>query len=271
MTKEAGSYTFEADPSMKVELDRLKKQATMAAPIERQILQATGLQKGMTAMDVGCGPGFVSIEIAKIVGEQGHVLGVDISDTLLRTATAYAAEVGITNTSFLSGSVYNLSVAAASCDYAYARFFVQHLERPLDALQQISQTIKPGGRICLVDVDDQWLTLYPEPEAFEDYNQRAIQGQKASGGDRYIGRKLGYYLQEAGFINPRIQIIPVTSSDIGMDAFMEIAISPRWKMLPEAERAEGQKQYQRFREEMTQSPKAWGMLALFVASADKAI
>lgn len=269
MSHEAGSYAFESDPNMQIELDRLKKQAAMAAPVERQILNATGLTSGMHAMDIGCGPGFVSIEMAKMVGDQGQVLGVDISETLLHTARAYAADSGLKNTAFQQGSVYELDVPANSRDYAYARFFVQHLERPQAALQQIGNTLKPGGKICIVDIDDQWLSLHPEPAGFAAFNERAIAGQHASGGDRYVGRKLGAYLQDADFEDTSIQIIPVTSGDIGMDAFMEIAISPRWKFTPEPHREEAHAQYQAFRKAMVENPKAWGMLALFVASARK--
>lgn len=269
MSNAAGSYAFESDPDKKIELERLKKQAAMAAPVERQILNATGLQQGMHALDIGCGPGFVSIEMAKIVGDQGQVLGVDISETLLQTARSYAADTELKNTRFQQGSVYELDVPAATRDYAYARFFVQHLEHPLPALQQIGNTLKPGGKICIVDIDDQWLSLYPEPAGFAAFNERAIAGQHANGGDRYVGRKLGHYLQQAGFDACSMQIIPVTSNDIGMEAFMEIAISPRWKFTPAEHREAAFEQYQAFRQQMLDNPQAWGMLALFVASASK--
>jgi ubiquinone/menaquinone biosynthesis C-methylase UbiE len=264
------SYAFNADPDMQLELKHLKEQAAMAAPVEHQILQATGLKTGMQALDVGCGPGFVSIEMAKIVGPQGHLLGVDISEKLLETARTYAQEQGFLHTDFEQGSVYDLKVPPASRDYAYARFFVQNLERPLDGIRQISNTLKSGGRICIVDVDDQWLNIYPEPQGFQAFNEHAIAEHHAHGGDRYVGRKLANYLQQAGFDNPTMQIVPVTSSEIGMEAFMQIAVRQRCRFIPEAQRAEALKQYEEIYRETMSHPQSWGMLGLFVASATKA-
>lgn len=265
MVGDAGSYEFDSLPGGEVELKRLARQAAAMAPLERRILAEAGLAAGQRALDIGCGPGLVSQLMAEQVGDQGSVVGVDISETLLEQARTFAKLQGVSGIHFQQGSVYDLQVENASFDFAYARLFLQHLAKPLDALKQIVPKLRPGGRLAVVDIDDGWLSLVPEPECYARFHQRSTAGQAANGGDRFVGRKLGRYLQKAGLAQVAVTILPLSSAVFGMEAFLDVAVSPKWKMTAEAAREQAFQDYQTLRA-LLDDPHAWGFLGLFVAT-----
>jgi hypothetical protein len=73
-----------------------------------------------------------------------------------------------------------------------------------------------------VDVDDAWLTLYPSCTAFERLTAVAQQAQVERGGDRFVGRKLPSLLHEAGFSDVTVEVVALTSMELGMKAFLDL-------------------------------------------------
>lgn len=268
MNSDAGSYKFEADPNVAEELDRLRQQAATAAPLERKVLVDSGLSQGMRALDMACGPGLVSIEMARLVGESGSVLGIDISDSLLAVAERYAHTENVKNVSFQHGNVYELGLEDNSFDFIYARMFVQHLERPEKAFSELFRILKPGGTLCIMDIDDAWLSIHPEPAVFSRYIERAVAGQRQNGGDRHVGRKLGGYLQKAGLTEVDVNILPITSNKIGMANFINIALAFRWKLTEEGQREEARSEFGEI-ESALSGEHGWGFLGIFIAVGRK--
>ncbi|CAM2010241.1 methyltransferase domain-containing protein [Acanthopleuribacter pedis] len=266
---EAGSYAFDALPESEAELRRLQRQARELAPVEQKIFQLAGLREGDRALDIGCGPGLVSVLLANYVGAGGSVAGVDISETLLTQARAYAESQQAETVTFQHGSVYDLNLDGPAFDFVYARLFFQHLAKPADALAQIVSHLRPGGRLCIVDIDDGWLSLVPEPEVYARFHENSVAGQAAVGGDRFVGRKLGRYLQQAGLVDVAVTILPMSSAVFGMETFLDVAVSPKWKMTAETQREQAHRDYQTLRA-LIDDPHAWGFLGLFVATGVKA-
>ena len=158
---EAGSYAFGTFNQNEVELARLQKQAQTAAGLERAMLEKAGLRPGMRVLDLACGPGVITTLLARIC-QPGRVTGVDLSPDLLREARLFVDSQGLENVELKEGNVYALDLAQGEYDFVYARFLFQHLEKPALALENILKVLKPGGILCVADVDDGWLTLYPE-------------------------------------------------------------------------------------------------------------
>ena len=102
MKKSAGSYDF--GTFEEAELERLKQQALVAIQIEKLLWEQAGLSKGMKVLDLACGPGIISCELAKVVSP-GDVVGVDLSDELINIAKAYKKYEGIQNVSFMTENV----------------------------------------------------------------------------------------------------------------------------------------------------------------------
>src|SRR5579859_7296516 len=84
---------------------RLLVQGRLYRPFMRRLLEAAGLSAGMHVLDVGCGPGEVSLLAAELVGELGIVIGVDRDESTIHIAQGRAQEAGLKNLSFLLGDL----------------------------------------------------------------------------------------------------------------------------------------------------------------------
>jgi ubiquinone/menaquinone biosynthesis C-methylase UbiE len=91
-------------------LQRLLVQGQMLNPFTRQVLEEAGITRGMKVLDVGCGPGDVSLIAADLVGETGSVLGIDSSLEPLRLAQSRVQEASLTQVSFLAGDLLRLTL-----------------------------------------------------------------------------------------------------------------------------------------------------------------
>ncbi len=130
------------------------------------------LRPGMTLIDIGCGPGTITLDLAQRVAP-GSVLGLDLEPDVLDGATARAAERAIPNVEFRVGDVYALDLPDDSADVVHAHQVLQHLSDPVAALQEMARVCRPGGTVAVRDADyaamawapadgrlDRWLDLY---------------------------------------------------------------------------------------------------------------
>lgn len=264
----AGSYAFGSFDENQKELARLKQQAAASEAMERGILTRAGLRPGMNVLDMACGPGVVSGLMANMVGD-GSVTGVDLSEHLLGEARDAAADAGLDNVRFQQANVYELDLPEAQFDFAYARFLFQHLEHPQKALAAASRVLKPGGVLAILDIDDDWLSLYPEPETFTSFTRRAAEAQQSRGGDRHIGRKLGTLLTRAGYTEVGVEVTTVTSADLGMKNFLDITTGFKLEQLSERQKLLGAEEEAEIRK-IADNPEAWGFAAVFVATGQHA-
>ncbi len=218
----ARSYHFDrfGDAERAAELRRLQRQATVLLDAEIAELGRLGFGAGQRILEVGCGPGFLTGPLSDVAGEAGGV-GIDTSLELLAAASAIVAPAHA-NVRFVEGNAYATGLPGASFDFLYSRLVYQHLSRPLDALVEASRVVRPGGHVCLMDIDDGFLALHPCPPAFTRLTERALAAQAANGGDRLVARKLPALMREAGFTNIRMRGITVSSLELGLAAFLDI-------------------------------------------------
>ena len=111
------------------------------------VLAAADAQPGERVLDVGCGTGGTTAELAAAVGPTGHVLGVDISEPLVG-GRARAASFG--NATFEVGDAATHSFEAASFDLVFSRFGVMFFGDPVAAFAQSARALKPSGRLVFV-------------------------------------------------------------------------------------------------------------------------
>lgn len=261
---DAGSYAFGAFSQNEVELARLQKQARTAAGLETAMLEKAGLRHGMRVLDLACGPGVITTLLARLC-QPGLVTGLDISPDLIKEARLLVDAQGLGNIELQEGNVYTLDLAEGEYDFVYARFLFQHLEKPALALKNILKVLKPGGILCVTDVDDHWLTLYPEPEGFAEFTRLAAEGQRKRGGDRFVGRKLGWYFAEAGFDKVETAVQMVSSRDIGMKSFLDITTGFKREQVTEADPEAMQKTLAGFYD-LANNPNSWGFVGVYVTT-----
>jgi len=129
--------------------------ADLQEPLDRQLgpltlrtIDALKPRPGERVLDVGCGAGASSLELADAVGMSGEVVGVDISRTLLDVAERRADNlVGIR---FLEGDAQTYPFEPASFDAAFSRFGVMFFADPVAAFANIRRALEPGGRLAFV-------------------------------------------------------------------------------------------------------------------------
>jgi ubiquinone/menaquinone biosynthesis C-methylase UbiE len=265
---DAGSYKFGQFKKNAEELERLKMQATVALDTEKEAWEAAGLKPGMQVLDIACGPGFTACELAKFIGENGHVTGVDINDELIAVAHQAKASEGVENVSFSTGNVYELTLPENSFDFVYARFVFQHLQKPQLALFNILRVLKPGGTLCVLDIDDNWTSFAPESDAFVKFIRKTGAGQKRKGGNRLIGSQLYGLLSNAGFKNVTTLIRPVTTEDLGVRYFLGVAVLFRMEFLTKFQKLLALPQLKKIKK-ASEAPDAWGSLGVFVTTGTK--
>ena len=104
------------------------------------------IEKGMAVLDVGCGWGDMSIQVAEMVGPEGRVLGIDCVDTFLEVARKDAAAAGLTNVKFRRGDA-EVTLPENEFDYVVARFGTMFFANPVAALRRMRRALKPGGQM----------------------------------------------------------------------------------------------------------------------------
>jgi ubiquinone/menaquinone biosynthesis C-methylase UbiE len=129
------------------------------------------LRPGLDLLDVGCGPGTITVDLAALVAP-GRVVGLDLSADPLAEARAAASAAGV-DVSFQVGDVYALEADDDTFDVVHAHQVLQHLTDPVAALREMARVCRPGGVIAVRDVDygafvtfpadpglDRWLEVY---------------------------------------------------------------------------------------------------------------
>ena len=110
------------------------------------------LRPGLSLLDIGCGPGTITADLARLVAP-GQVVGLDASDDVVAQAEAYAAETGATNLRFEVGDLFALRYDDATFDVVHAHQVLQHLVDPVAALVELRRVLRPGGVLAARDSD----------------------------------------------------------------------------------------------------------------------
>lgn len=114
------------------------------APVSDLLFDAAELRLGEHVLDVGCGRGATTRQAAELVGSEGAVTGLDVSDELLTAARDLAA--GVTNVRFVRGDAQRAELDEASVDVLLSRFGVMFFDDAVAAMANLRTAVRPGGR-----------------------------------------------------------------------------------------------------------------------------
>jgi ubiquinone/menaquinone biosynthesis C-methylase UbiE len=109
------------------------------------------LRPGFELLDVGCGPGTITVDLARLVAP-GRVIGIDRAPEVLAQASAHASGQGV-SIELRAGDVYALQLPDASFDVVHAHQLLQHLSDPVRALSEMRRVLRPGGLVAARDGD----------------------------------------------------------------------------------------------------------------------
>ncbi len=156
------------------------------------------LRPGMRLLDLGCGPGSITLGLAEAVAP-GEVVGIDAQATQVERARALAEERGVTNATFEVADAYKLPFSENSFDAAFAHVILMHLADPVRALAEVHRVLRPGGVIGVRDPDMGSTIRYPLTPILEQYMALMPRVLQHNGGDPYRGRSHRRLLLGAGF------------------------------------------------------------------------
>jgi ubiquinone/menaquinone biosynthesis C-methylase UbiE len=155
------------------------------------------LRPGMRLLDCGCGMGALTTSLAEWLAP-GEVIGIDRELSQVGAARTWAAEKGVGNVRFETGSIYEIPYPEASFDAVFAYTVLEHIRDPRRAMWEMRRVLKPGGVAGICDPDYGALLQEPSTPGLEEMN-RLMRRFSEENGSPYYARNQRQYLLEAGF------------------------------------------------------------------------
>lgn len=156
------------------------------------------IRPGLSVLDVGCGPGTITVDLARRVAP-GRVTGLDAAAGVLEQATAHAAEEGVDTVEFVVGDAYATGFDDDSFDIVHTHQTLQHVADPVAVLRELRRIVKPGGVVAARDVDYAGTIVHPSTPGLERWAALYQQVHRSNGGEPDAGRRLKQWALEAGF------------------------------------------------------------------------
>jgi ubiquinone/menaquinone biosynthesis C-methylase UbiE len=159
------------------------------------------LVPGTDVLDVGSGPGSITIEMQRLVAP-GRVVGVEYAEEALRLARESARDQGV-DVEFVRGDAAALALPDASFDVVHAHQVMHHLADPPAALREMGRVCRPGGVVAVRETDYGAMTWFPELPGLATWlaTYRAV--SRAIGAEPDAGRRLVSWARGAGFAEIR--------------------------------------------------------------------
>ncbi len=170
--------------------------------LNEKSLREINLRGGEKILDVGSGLGQFSRLMARAVGENGSVVGIERDAEQLNEARRQAMEDGEENlVEFRQGDALSFPLTEnewGSFDVAHTRFVLEHISNPLAVVKAMVRSVRLGGRIILEDDNHDSMRLFPEAKEFDALWRAYYQTYEILGNDPLIGNKLVSLLVDAG-------------------------------------------------------------------------
>ena len=185
--------------------ERLKLLSRVLHESTAALFDRVGISEGMTCLDIGCGSGDVTLELARRVGPKGKVVGADIDATKLDLCRTEAQNLDISNVEYRAMDIRK-HPDSPEFDMVHARFLLTHLTDPAAAVDAFYDHLKPGGLVIIQDIDFTGLFVYPDSRAFRRFHELYCAAVRKRGGDPDIGPRLPLLLKERGFADVKVNI-----------------------------------------------------------------
>ena len=210
------------------EIERLGLQHRAWRPKVLTAWRAAGIGANQTVLDVGCGPGYASLDLAEVAGESGRVVAVDKSERFLAALDAMQRERGFSNITTYRADLDGGEFPEVTADGAWCRWIFAFVKNPRDILARVAAALKPGGIIVIHEYFDYatWRTVPPCAEIGE-FVSAVMASWRDNGGEPDIALCLPGWLAELGFEMRAVQpIVDAVQRDqprwVWLRAFIEV-------------------------------------------------
>ena len=156
------------------------------------------LKKGMSVLDVGCGTGSISKDIANIVGDSGKVIGIDNTEKFIESGKE--TYKNIQNLNLVHSDLFNFN-PDEKFDLITSARTLQWLSNPKEALLKMKSLLKPKGRISILDYNHNNLEWSPEPPlSMKEFYKTFLKWRSDAGMNNGIADDLPHLMQEIGMV-----------------------------------------------------------------------
>jgi ubiquinone/menaquinone biosynthesis C-methylase UbiE len=170
------------------------------------------LNPGQSLLDIGCGPGTITVDLARLV-DPGSVVGVDASSDVVAQAAEHAASVGVSNVRFEVGDLFALPYAEGSFDVVHAHQVLQHLTDPVSALFELRRVLRVGGILAVRDGDYGAFTWAPADPLLNRWLELYLAVTARNGHNALVAPSLLGLAQQAGFTDVTVSSSNWTYAD----------------------------------------------------------
>ena len=183
------------------ELDRLRTQHEAWRPETERLWREAGFDALASVVDLGCGPGFTSLDLARTVAAAGEVCAIDKAGGYLDYLADRARAEAIDNVTGLKADAARRGSIPGRYDGAFCRWFLAFLTDDLDVvLQNVHDCLRPGGTFAAMEyLTLRSVTCSPPSAAFDAHTRAWIEFYVRHRGDTSVGASLPQRLGAAGF------------------------------------------------------------------------
>ena len=199
------------------ELERLRLQHELWLPAARAAWQRAGVASGTRVLDLGAGPGFAALELARIVGPTGRVLALELSDTYVTAGQQLAENAQVPQLELRQHDLLRDPWPEEGFDLAWCRWVAMFLGELRPLLSGLERSLRPGGQLVLHEYVH-WDTfgLHPGGQAIGRFGQACQRSFRDAGGDPDVNRRLPSLLAARGWRIDALQPLPVLGNGNSM-------------------------------------------------------
>jgi SAM-dependent methyltransferase len=182
------------------ELARLGVQHRVWRPVVSECWRKAGIRAGKRVLDVGAGPGYAAIDLAKIVGPTGEVVAVERSARFAAAAKQACRKGGLGNVRVHQLDLMEDAIPEGNFDFSWCRWVLCFVSDPALVLRKIAGALREGGVAIFHEyVEYQTWRFLPPRLLHEKFVERVMESWRVSGGEPDIGKELPALLRNNGF------------------------------------------------------------------------
>ncbi len=170
------------------------------------------LKPGQKIVDVGCGPGDFTRQLARLSNQKATILGIDSNERSIQAATADTRKARLSQcVSYKIGDVYKIPLEDSYADLTCCRTLLMHLPEPLKAVREMARVTKTGGSVVALEGGKMGAFFDPTDEEFSKLAERAYEAwvngiRKLEGKEFRIGEKLPGIFHNAGLSSIKAEV-----------------------------------------------------------------